>query len=249
MSFALRAAFCAVLLLAGSAVAAQAAVTPVPVGPPLARFDKLKPGGPSLPALPAGGRHRHRRRRLGPASPLRRPGRPAPAAYRPATGTGRAPRRPTASSTAGSRSARSAPDPRAPHAEGWGVEGRGLRLPARQDRGLKDLPDNAAKDFEVASPQPSFNFETDMEFSKPCRWRRLRGQHCLHPSGGGPPAPYVFKVAGSGAAEPARRRQDRLLGGDRPTTTTRKSGEPLLAGQGQPGADQAESRRCPTGRV
>ena len=46
MSLAVRSVLLAGLLLAGSAVAnqAQAAVTPVPVGQPLARFDNLKPG-------------------------------------------------------------------------------------------------------------------------------------------------------------------------------------------------------------
>jgi hypothetical protein len=64
--------------------------------------------------------------------------------------------------------------------------------------GLKDLPDNAAKDFEVASPQPSFNFETDMEFIQalPLAAGYEASIVFTHP-GGGPPAAYLFKVAGS----------------------------------------------------
>lgn len=64
--------------------------------------------------------------------------------------------------------------------------------------GLKDLPDNAQAAYDVASPQPSFNFETDMEFLQALPLKSgYEAQIVFHHPGGSAPAPYVFKVAGS----------------------------------------------------
>jgi hypothetical protein len=49
--------------------------------------------------------------------------------------------------------------------------------------GLKDLADNTQKDLVVESPEPTYNFEADIEF--------------YHPGGSAPPQRYTFKVAGS----------------------------------------------------
>lgn len=64
--------------------------------------------------------------------------------------------------------------------------------------GLKDLPDNAQAAYDVASPQPSFNFETDMEFLQALPLAAgYEASIVFHHPGGGAPAPYVFKVTGS----------------------------------------------------
>jgi hypothetical protein len=64
--------------------------------------------------------------------------------------------------------------------------------------GLADLPDNAAKAYDVAAPQRTFNFETDMELLQalPLKDGFEASINFLHP-GGGDPAPYLFRVTGS----------------------------------------------------
>lgn len=64
--------------------------------------------------------------------------------------------------------------------------------------GLKDLPGNAQVAYDVASPQPAFNFETDMELLQALPLAAgYAAQIVFHHPGGGAPAPYLFKVAGS----------------------------------------------------
>jgi hypothetical protein len=64
--------------------------------------------------------------------------------------------------------------------------------------GLKDLEGNSQAAYDVASPQPTFNFETDMEFLQALPLAAgYEAQIVFHHPGGGPPAPYVFKVTGS----------------------------------------------------
>lgn len=63
--------------------------------------------------------------------------------------------------------------------------------------GIADQADNSRKDFSIAAPVPTYNFETDLEtlqvlpLAKGAEFRIV----FYHP-GGGPPAPYIFKVAG-----------------------------------------------------
>jgi hypothetical protein len=74
----------------------------------------------------------------------------------------------------------------------------GYAFTADRVTGLADLPDNAAKAYDVAAPQRTFNFETDMELLQalPLKAGYEATINFLHP-GGGEPAPYLFKVTGS----------------------------------------------------
>lgn len=64
--------------------------------------------------------------------------------------------------------------------------------------GLADLEGNSQAAYDVASPQPTFNFETDMEFLQALPLAKgYEAQIVFHHPGGGAPAPYVFKVVGS----------------------------------------------------
>jgi hypothetical protein len=64
--------------------------------------------------------------------------------------------------------------------------------------GLKDLPNNSQAAYDVAAPQGTFNFETDTEFLQALPLAKgYEAQIVFHHPGGGPPAPYVFKVTGS----------------------------------------------------
>lgn len=64
--------------------------------------------------------------------------------------------------------------------------------------GLKDLEGNSQAAYDVASPTPTFNFETDMEFLQALPLAAgYEAQIVFHHPGGGAPAPYVFKVTGS----------------------------------------------------
>ena len=50
----------------------------------------------------------------------------------------------------------------------------------------------------MTSPEPSFNFETDSEFLQALPLAAgYEARIVFHHPGGGPPAPYVFKVTGS----------------------------------------------------
>jgi len=198
MSLAVRSMFCAVLLLAGGAAPALAAVTPVPVGPPLARFDTLKPGvhrylryrqaGETITAIDVWTREirfeqQDGQRRLHIVQHW--------------DGAGAATSNKQLDSWFEVGSFRPLTHVRRSQKDGVSkVEGFAFK----PDRivGLKDLEGNAAKDFEVAAPQASFNFEVDMEVLQalPLAAGYEANMVFTHP-GGGPPAPYVFKVVGS----------------------------------------------------
>ena len=199
MFLAVRSAFLAVLLLAGgAATAVQAAVTPVPVGQPLARFANLKPGV-----------HRYLRFRQS-GDTIRvadvwtreirfedQDGQRRMHIVQHWDGAGAPPSDRQLDSWFEVGTFRPLSHIRRSQKDGVSkVEG----FVFQPDRitGMKDLADNAAKDFEVASPQPSFNFETDMEFIQalPLAAGYEASIVFTHP-GGGPPAAYVFKVAGS----------------------------------------------------
>lgn len=198
MSHAVRSAFLAVLLLSGAATAAQAAVTPVPVGQPLARFANLKPGV-----------HRYLRFKQS-GDTIRvadvwtreirfedQDGKRRMHIVQHWDGVGATPSDRQLDSWFEVGTFRPLSHIRRSQKDGVSkVEG----FVFQPDRivGMKDLADNAAKDFDVASPQPSFNFETDMEFIQalPLAAGYEASIVFTHP-GGGPPAAYVFKVAGS----------------------------------------------------
>jgi hypothetical protein len=200
MSLAVRSLLLAGLVLAGSAAAnqAQAAVTPVPVGQPLARFDNLKPGA-----------HRYLRfKQTGETVRVAdvwtrevrfedQDGQRRLHIVQHWDGVGATPSDRQLDSWFEVGTFRPLTHIRRTQKDGVAkVEGYDFK----PDRivGLKDLTANAAKDFEVASPQPSFNFETDMEFVQalPLAAGYEASIVFTHP-GGGPPAPYLFKVAGS----------------------------------------------------
>lgn len=65
--------------------------------------------------------------------------------------------------------------------------------------GMQDLADNAQKDLSVASPEPTYNFETDIEFLQTLPLADGYEAHINFYHPGGKPAPqrYTFKVAGS----------------------------------------------------
>jgi hypothetical protein len=64
--------------------------------------------------------------------------------------------------------------------------------------GMQDLADNSQKALSVASPEPTFNFETDIEFLQalPLAEGYEASINFYHP-GGPAPKRYSFKVAGS----------------------------------------------------
>lgn len=197
MSLILRAAAGVALALSVTA-AAQAAVTPVPVGQPLARFDKLKPAthrylrykqvGETIQPLDvwtreiriepdkAGVKRLHIVQHWDGATP---------GAVK------------TLDSWFELKTFRPYAHVRTTTKDGQTkVEG----FDFKPDRvvGLKDLPDNAQAAYDVASPQPTFNFETDMEFLQALPLAAgYEASIVFHHPGGGPPAPYVFKVTGS----------------------------------------------------
>jgi hypothetical protein len=200
MSFAVRSVLLAGLLLAGSVVATEAgaAPTPVPVGQPLARFANLKPGV-----------HRYLRfRQAGDTVRVAdvwtrevrfedQDGQRRLHIVQHWDGVGATPSDRQLDSWFEVGTFRPLTHVRRTQKDGVAkVEGYAFQ----PDRivGLKDLEGNAAKDFEVASTQPSFNFETDMEFIQalPLAAGYEASIVFTHP-GGGPPAAYLFKVAGS----------------------------------------------------
>lgn len=85
------------------------------------------------------------------------------------------------------------------------TETAGYRFLPGKVVGMAELPDNARKDFVAESPEPAYNFETDMEFlqSLPLAPGYAASIPFYDP-GRDPPKRYVFKVAGS----------DRLPGAD-----------------------------------
>jgi hypothetical protein len=66
--------------------------------------------------------------------------------------------------------------------------------------GLPDLANNAQKALSVASPEPAFNFEADMELLQALPLAEgYEAQLVLYHPGGPAPARYTFRVAGSEA--------------------------------------------------
>ena len=65
--------------------------------------------------------------------------------------------------------------------------------------GMPDLADNAKKDLSVASSEPTFNFETDIETLQtlPMAAGYEASINFYHPGGAAAPQRYVFKVTGS----------------------------------------------------
>ena len=69
----------------------------------------------------------------------------------------------------------------------------------RPDRivGLADLPQNTRKDFTIASPEPAYNFEYDMELLQALPLARgYAADMVFYDPGQASPAHYVFKVEG-----------------------------------------------------
>ena len=63
---------------------------------------------------------------------------------------------------------------------------------------IGSLADNAHKDLAIATPEPTFNFETDMEMLQTLPLAEgYEAQINFYHGGGGAPARYTFKVAGS----------------------------------------------------
>ncbi len=64
--------------------------------------------------------------------------------------------------------------------------------------GLAGVADNARADYDVASPVPAFNFETDLLFLQALPLAPgYAARIVFHHPGGPPPAPYVFTVSGA----------------------------------------------------
>jgi hypothetical protein len=65
--------------------------------------------------------------------------------------------------------------------------------------GMQDLADNTQLALDVPSPEPAFNFETDIEFLQalPLAAGYEAVINFYHPGGSAAPARYTFKVAGS----------------------------------------------------
>ncbi|HYI42200.1 MAG TPA: hypothetical protein VD768_01070 [Sphingomicrobium sp.] len=59
--------------------------------------------------------------------------------------------------------------------------------------------DDTNRDFRIATPEPTFNFEIDLEMLQALPWREGAefSLNLYHPGATAPPAAHVFKVAGS----------------------------------------------------
>ncbi len=185
------------LLVTLGAPSAHAAVTPVPVGEPLARFDRIKPGvhrylrykqtGETLTPVDIWTREirfesKDGRDRLHIAQHW---------------DSGTTPAAKTMDSWF--ELGTFAPISHVRHSTKDGqTKVEGFAFTADRVVGLSDLPDNAAKAYDVAAPGRTFNFETDMELLQalPLKAGFEASINFLHP-GGGDPAPYLFKVTGS----------------------------------------------------
>ncbi|WP_421739179.1 hypothetical protein [Caulobacter sp.] len=185
------------LLVTLGAPSAHAAVTPVPVGEPLARFDRIKPGV-----------HRYLRYKqtgetLTPVDIWTREIR-----FESKDGrdrlhivqhwdSGTTPAAKTLDSWFELGTFAPISHVRRSTKDGQ-TKVEGFAFTADRVIGLADLPDNAAKAYDVAAPQRTFNFETDMELLQalPLKAGFEASINFLHP-GGGDPAPYLFKVTGS----------------------------------------------------
>jgi hypothetical protein len=65
--------------------------------------------------------------------------------------------------------------------------------------GMKELPENTQKDLLVESPEPTYNFETDIEFLQALPLAEGYEAHInfYHPGGPSAPQRYTFRVAGT----------------------------------------------------
>ena len=65
--------------------------------------------------------------------------------------------------------------------------------------GMAELADNTQKDLLVQSPEPTFNFETDIETLQTLPWAPGYDAsiNFYHPGGSTPPQRYLFKTTGS----------------------------------------------------
>ncbi|UGQ47158.1 DUF3108 domain-containing protein [Massilia endophytica] len=75
----------------------------------------------------------------------------------------------------------------------------GFNFAPERITGQKDLADNAQKDLDMASPEGTFNFETDIEMLQtlPLEAGYEAAINFYHPGGLSAPARYTFKVMGS----------------------------------------------------
>jgi hypothetical protein len=75
----------------------------------------------------------------------------------------------------------------------------GFVFAADKITGMPDLADNTQKDLSVVSPEPTFNFETDIEFLQalPLAPGYEAEINFYHPGGAAAPARYTFKVTGA----------------------------------------------------
>ena len=82
------------------------------------------------------------------------------------------------------------------HHDGKTIVG-GYRFEPKQIVGMKDLPDNTRADFQIASPEPAFNFELDMELLQTLPWKPgYVADLVFYDPGQEPPNHYRFKYAG-----------------------------------------------------
>jgi hypothetical protein len=74
----------------------------------------------------------------------------------------------------------------------------GFNFDGKRVTGMKDLADNARSDMAVDGTEPTYNFETDIEFLQalPLAAGYEANINFYHPGGSTPPARYRFKVAG-----------------------------------------------------
>lgn len=75
----------------------------------------------------------------------------------------------------------------------------GFLFSPKQVTGMKDLADNTQKDLVVESAEPTYNFETDMEFLQtlPLAQGEEFRINFYHPGGKPAPQRYTWKVVGS----------------------------------------------------
>lgn len=199
MSLLVRAAAGVLLALAVTGSAAYAAPTPVPVGQTLARFDKLKPAT-----------HRYLRYRqvgdtITPLDVWTREIRIEPDA----SGTKRLHivqhwdgATPGTVKRLDSWFELGTFRPLTHQRGATGKDGQtkieGFEFKPDRIVGLKDLPGNVQAAYDMASAQPAFNFETDMETLQALPLKAgYEASIVFHHPGGEAPAPYLFKVAGS----------------------------------------------------
>jgi hypothetical protein len=79
------------------------------------------------------------------------------------------------------------------------VEIVGYRFLPDRIVGIADLPDNVRKDFSVAAPEESYNFQYDMELLQTLLLRNGYSVSIpFYDAGFEPPGRYIFVVAGSG---------------------------------------------------